>query len=336
MLILDENRLLYGNAFREFDLIDIKTGTKKPGLSLKADLTSWILSAQKELIAVGGLDGTLALVDAKSLKTLWTAKEHFLAISNLTFSTDGAFLVTASNDDTAIVWDVKSGKMISRLEGHAQDVVAADFLPGNKRVVTASSDKTVRLWDVTTGVELTTVGVIDPSAGNSKEIVRTGYDRVSETYRGDRLDLSDPEYMKYAGWIEELKVQLGPSGNVLDLGCGNGVPVARLLVEAGYGYVGVDLSPVQIERARRLTPHAEFICGDMSELQVTSERFSAVVSLYAMIHLPLEEQRDLLERIHQWLQPGGVLMMIVGATEWTGGTMYCRPIRNGSRNADLR
>ena len=175
-------------------------------------------------------------------------------------------------------------------------------------------------------------GVIDPSAGNSKEIVRTGYDRVSETYRGDRLDLSDPEYMKYAGWIEELKVQLGPSGNVLDLGCGNGVPVARLLVEAGYGYVGVDLSPVQIERARRLTPHAEFICGDMSELQVTSERFSAVVSLYAMIHLPLEEQRDLLERIHQWLQPGGVLMMIVGATEWTGveddwlgvpgGTMY--------------
>lgn len=160
MLILDEIRLLYGNAFREFDLIDITTGTKKPGLSLKADLTIWTLSAQKEHIAVGGLDGTLALFDANSLKTLWTAKEHFLAISNLAFSTDGKFLVTASADDTAIVWDVKSGKMISRLEGHADNVVAADFLPGNKRVVTASSDKTVRLWDVTTGVELTTVGLI--------------------------------------------------------------------------------------------------------------------------------------------------------------------------------
>ena len=160
MLILDEIRLLYGNAFREFDLIDTKTGTKKPGLSLKADLTIWTLSAQKEHIAVGGLDGTLALFDANSLKTLWTAKEHFLAISNLAFSTDGKFLVTASADDTAIVWDVKSGKMISRLEGHAQDVVASDFLPGNKRVVTASSDKTIRLWDVTTGVELTTVGLI--------------------------------------------------------------------------------------------------------------------------------------------------------------------------------
>jgi cyclopropane fatty-acyl-phospholipid synthase-like methyltransferase len=154
--------------------------------------------------------------------------------------------------------------------------------------------------------------VTDLSAVNSKEIVRTGYDRVSGTYRGDRFDLTDPEQMKYAGWIEELKIQLGPGGDVLDLGCGNGVPVAQLLVQAGYGYVGVDLSPVQIERARRLTPHAEFICGDMSE------RFSAVASLYAMIHLPLEEQRGLLKRIHQWLQPGGVLMIIVGATEWTG------------------
>lgn len=163
MLILDENRLLYGNAFREFDLIDIKTGTKKPGLSLKADLASWTLSAQKELIATGGMDGTLALFDAKSLKTLWTAKEHYLTIRNLAFSTDGAFLVTASADDTAIVWDVKMGKMISRMEGHAQDVVAADFLPGNKRVVTASRDKTVRLWDVKTGVELTTIGLIGDS-----------------------------------------------------------------------------------------------------------------------------------------------------------------------------
>jgi WD40 repeat protein len=160
MLILDEKRLLFGNAQGEFDLIDFKTGTKKPGLRLKADLIRWTLSVQKELIAVGGDDGTLTLFDAKSLKTLWTAKEHFLMISNLVFSGDGTLLVTASIDDTAIVWDVKSGKMISRLEGHAQNVVAADFLPGNKRVVTASLDKTVRLWDVKTGAELTTVGLI--------------------------------------------------------------------------------------------------------------------------------------------------------------------------------
>ncbi len=163
MLILDENRLLFGNAQREFELIDIKTGTKKPGLNLKADLSFWTLSDQKELIAVGGTDGTLTLVDAKSLKKLWTAKEHRQFISRPSFSRDKTLLVTPSDDDTAIVWDVKTGKMISRLEGHAQSVIGADFLPGNTRVVTASLDKTVRLWDVKTGTELTTIGLIGDS-----------------------------------------------------------------------------------------------------------------------------------------------------------------------------
>lgn len=163
MLILDEDRLLFGNAQREFDLIDIKTGTKKPGLNLKADLFSWTLSDRQELIAVGGYDGTLTLVDAKSLKTLWTAKEHRQEIGLPSFSRDKTLLVTPSNDDTAIVWDVKTGKMISRLEGHAQSVIGADFLPGNTRVVTASLDKTVRLWDVKTGTELTTIGSIGDS-----------------------------------------------------------------------------------------------------------------------------------------------------------------------------
>lgn len=163
MLILDENRLLYGNAQRQFDLIDTKTGTKKPGLDLTTNLSSWTLSYRKDLIAVGGSDGTLTLVDAKSLRTLWTAREHRQSVSNPSFSRDQTLLVTPSADDTAIVWNVKTGKMISRLEGHAQTVIGADFLPGNTRVVTASLDKTVRLWDVKTGTELTTIGSIGDS-----------------------------------------------------------------------------------------------------------------------------------------------------------------------------
>ena len=61
----------------------------------------------------------------------------------------------------------------------------------------------------------------------------------------------------------EMRVREGVA--VLDLGCGCGVPVARRLARR-YAVTGVDLSPVQVERARTLVPNATFICADMAAL----------------------------------------------------------------------
>lgn len=149
-----------------------------------------------------------------------------------------------------------------------------------------------------------------------KDIVRSGYDRVSRAYRGDEVNAE--EAAKYAAWIDALIERIGPPGDVLELGCGNGVPAARLLIEAGYRVTGVDISPVQIERARQLVPAAEFECADMTQLQFAEKRFSAIVSLYAIIHVPVAEQPGLLRKIRAWLKPGGILLIIVGATAWTG------------------
>jgi len=80
----------------------------------------------------------------------------------------------------------------------------------------------------------------------------------------------------------------------------------------------VDISPVQIERAQKLVPEASFICGDMSTLNFAPEEFNAIVCLYAIIHIPLEEQAELLEKIYQWLKPEGFLMLVTGHNEWTG------------------
>jgi hypothetical protein len=46
--------------------------------------------------------------------------------------------------------------------------------------------------------------------------------------------------------------------------------------------------------------------------------FDAVVLLYALIHLPLEDQQGLLAKIRLWLRPGGYLLAIVGSQRWTG------------------
>ena len=153
---------------------------------------------------------------------------------------------------------------------------------------------------------------------NPKDIVRTGYDKISHTYRGDDIDRNDPDIAAYMQWVHEL-IALVPAGSaVLDLGCGNGVPVARLLAEAGFAVIGVDISPVQIGRAQASIPAAHFVCMDMTALEFPAQAFAAIVSFYAIIHVPLAEQRALFANIYNWLQPGGYLMATVGADAWTG------------------
>ena len=48
----------------------------------------------------------------------------------------------------------------------------------------------------------------------------------------------------------------------------------------------------------------------------------AVVSFYAVIYLPLADQRALLPRIRHWLRPAGLFLAIVGAQPWTGTEQF--------------
>ncbi|MEU8410145.1 class I SAM-dependent methyltransferase [Micromonospora sp. NPDC048842] len=78
-------------------------------------------------------------------------------------------------------------------------------------------------------------------------MVRRGYDALSYHYRSD-----DADDGQYAPWLAGLHQRLPASAAILDLGCGCGVPVARSLANAGHRVTGVDISEVQIERARPL------------------------------------------------------------------------------------
>ncbi|TWD82473.1 methyltransferase family protein [Kribbella amoyensis] len=146
-----------------------------------------------------------------------------------------------------------------------------------------------------------------------KDLVRRGYDAVSARY--DEVYGAETKYEALLSEICEL-VPVG--GAVLDVGCGSGVPVARTLATAGYRVVGIDLSEVQVRRAREQVPAAEFIHADVMTASFDPASFDAVVSLFALIHLPLAEQQDLLGRIAGWPRPGGHFVATTGHGEWTG------------------
>jgi SAM-dependent methyltransferase len=146
-----------------------------------------------------------------------------------------------------------------------------------------------------------------------RRVVADGYDAISRHYRGD--DDAPPQYRE---WIAELEARIPARATVLDLGCGCGVPVARALADAGHEVTGVDISPVQIARARDLVPQAAFHVADLTEVAFEPASFHAVVCLYAIIHVPLDEHASLLRRIATWLGPGGWLLLVTGDTAWTG------------------
>jgi 2-polyprenyl-3-methyl-5-hydroxy-6-metoxy-1,4-benzoquinol methylase len=151
------------------------------------------------------------------------------------------------------------------------------------------------------------------SGSQESDLVRKGYDALSYRYRSD-----DADEGRYAPWLAGLNDRLPPTASVLDLGCGCGVPVTRSLSAAGHRVTGVDISDVQIERARTLVPDADFIRADVLALDFPPASFDAVVCLYALIHLPLSAQPVLIRRIAGWLRPSGWLLATAGQEAWTG------------------
>jgi SAM-dependent methyltransferase len=162
----------------------------------------------------------------------------------------------------------------------------------------------------------------DPdSRAAQRDLVKRGYDTISHSYRSDAGEASPgtaETTTRYAAWIEELAATLRPGARVLDVGCGAGVPADQLMVGAGLDVLGLDISQTQIDRARVLVPRAHFVCCDIVDFALAEESFDAIVSLYALIHIPLADQRALLTRLYRALRPQGSFLAIVGHQRWTG------------------
>jgi SAM-dependent methyltransferase len=162
-------------------------------------------------------------------------------------------------------------------------------------------------------------------ARDPKEIVARGYDAIALRYAEWAGQIESPALE----WLRDLDQRLPDGADVLELGCGRGVPGTRHVARR-HRVTGVDISAVQIELARHHVPEASFVHADALELDVAHGTLDAVVALYFFGHLPLDDQRELVGRIALWLRDGGLLLATFGAGEpgedvdqdWLGAPMY--------------
>jgi cyclopropane fatty-acyl-phospholipid synthase-like methyltransferase len=162
-------------------------------------------------------------------------------------------------------------------------------------------------------------------ARDPKEIVARGYDAIALRYAEWAGQIASPAL----GWLRDLDARLRAGADVLELGCGRGVPGTRELARH-HRVTGVDISAVQIELARHHVPEASFVHADALDLEIASGSLDAVVALYVFGHVPADEQRELISRIAVWLRDGGFLLATFGVgdpaedvdDDWLGAPMF--------------
>jgi ubiquinone/menaquinone biosynthesis C-methylase UbiE len=157
-------------------------------------------------------------------------------------------------------------------------------------------------------------------------VVEKGYDRIADRYAEWASSVHITTYNKYKRFLFEA---LPPLAEVLELGCGSGIPITQELAKH-FTVTGVDISSNTIALARQNVPDAKFIHSDMTKLDFSSERFDAVLAFYSIIHVPRKEQPVLLRKISSWLRPGGLFIATMGTRsadivfyqDWLGVPMY--------------
>ncbi|KAJ7508977.1 methyltransferase [Mycena galericulata] len=118
-------------------------------------------------------------------------------------------------------------------------------------------------------------------------------------------------------YLNRLLPHLPSSGaRILELGAGAGDPGTALLASLpGAHVIANDISSTQLSllRARLAseisTGKVETREGDMMDLAFSEGDLDAVVGLYSIIHLPREEQGEMLRRIGKWVRGGGWLLV---------------------------
>ncbi|MCG9648577.1 class I SAM-dependent methyltransferase [Vibrio brasiliensis] len=138
------------------------------------------------------------------------------------------------------------------------------------------------------------------------------YDQITYRWHNSDFDMNNgiAQHNKAISFVKSR-------GKALDIGCGCTCRFIELLKTEGFIPSGLDVSAEMIRIARNKHPDVNFIHGDICEYQIT-DKYDFITAWDSIWHVPLNEQRNVLTKIIEMLNPGGVFIFSFGGTDEQG------------------
>lgn len=148
------------------------------------------------------------------------------------------------------------------------------------------------------------------------ESLANGYERIATEFlarRGKAGSSGGVGTAHVRAWAQTL----APGAEVLDLGCGSGWPITKVLVDAGLRVSAVDASPTLVAAFRHNFPAIPVACEPVEASTFFGGMFDAALAWGLWFLLPVAVQRELPRRLAAILRPGGRLLMTAPAQALT-------------------
>ncbi|MCE9669986.1 class I SAM-dependent methyltransferase [Myxococcus stipitatus] len=132
------------------------------------------------------------------------------------------------------------------------------------------------------------------------------YDLIADWYAAQRTGhIGVPE-------VTALAASLPAGAMVLDVGCGTGLPLTRVLLEHGCHVMGVDSSRELLARFQANFPHVPVVCAPIQSCELQAGSFDAAMAWGVLFHLRHEEQEQAIANIARALKPGAAFLFTSG------------------------
>ena len=132
------------------------------------------------------------------------------------------------------------------------------------------------------------------------------YDLIAEWYASVRIDTTGvPE-------ATALASSLPRGSRVLDIGCGNGIPLTKALLSGEHRVVSLDSSGAMLRHFRRNYPAMPAVQATVQSCPFIDSIFDAAVAWGVMFHLNPEDQIRAIANISRVLRPGALFLFTSG------------------------
>ena len=126
-----------------------------------------------------------------------------------------------------------------------------------------------------------------------------GWNNIAEQFMAARSNIGAETVLAWA------RDTVSPGDAIIDVGCGSGVPISKVLIEGGFEVLGIDASPNLVAAFADRFPTAKVACEPAQQSDFFNRKFEACVSIGLIFLLNEDDQRQVIRRIGAALKQGG-------------------------------